>query len=277
MAITRTQKKDRFSIIELRLIESNELSALAKIILIFAISRPDNWVFNVQGIVRYVKEGPDAVRRALSELAASGYLVRVAKRVNGKFAGYEYHFYEHFALNHDFHESNRDRNEEDHAVNLEQDYPDAAQPFSTKPQPDFPHTENHNIHNINHTKNNKNNINSINNPSINPHEVEERIKAKLEIECLAQEYDKRYLEDIVSLIADIYITTSPTIQLNKDSFLPVEYVRERFDHLNALHIELILRSLERANPTIRNMRNYLLTSLINAANVSNLSFGYGDY
>lgn len=276
MAIFRTKKKGRYTITELRLIESNQLSGLAKSILIFALSRPDDWVFSIRGIAHYFKESPEVIRKALNELMNFGYLAREKKRVNGKFDGYEYNFYEDISLNLAFHGSDCNENEDVDAISSEQDNPEADKPFSAKPHPVFPHTGNRTI-SINDHTDKKNTYFSILNPSINQHEMAEHIKAKLEIECLAQEYDKRYLENIVSLIADIYMTTSPTIQLSKDSFAPTEYVRERFDKINVMHIEQILLSLERTNPTIKNTRNYLLTSLLNAVNVSDLSYGYGEY
>ena len=279
MAIFRMQKKGRHAINKLRMIQNNQLSALAKAVLVFALSRPDNWVFSAKGIAYYFKESPALIRKALNELEEFGYLTREEKRVNGKFAGYEYDFYEDVSLNHAFRGRDCNENEGENADNSQRDDEDVCKPYAAKPYSDFSHTGNLNI-SINDNKTNINNKNiniSINNPSINPYEVTERIKVKLEIECLAQEYDKRYLENIVSLITDVYMTTSPTVQISKDSLVPTEYVRERFDKLNVMHIEQILRSLDRTNPVIMNTRNYLLTSLINAVNVSDLSYGYGEY
>lgn len=59
------------------------------------LSLPDDWDYSVKGLTSIVKEGRDAVRKALMELEAAGYLVREQGRSSGgNFAGYDYTLFE---------------------------------------------------------------------------------------------------------------------------------------------------------------------------------------
>ena len=55
---------------------------------------PDDWDYSVAGLTAIVKEGREAVRKALQELEACGYLIREQGRQGGSFAGYDYTLFE---------------------------------------------------------------------------------------------------------------------------------------------------------------------------------------
>lgn len=62
------------------------LSAKAKAIYCYIFSRPDTWQFYMQDMVKQMKEGKDAVREALKELALAGWIIRTqVKDKSGKF------------------------------------------------------------------------------------------------------------------------------------------------------------------------------------------------
>ena len=71
------------------------MSLKAKGLLSLMLSLPDDWQFNLAGLVTLSKDGKDSVMSALSELEKFGYLQRV-KLTNskGQFAGVEYNIYE---------------------------------------------------------------------------------------------------------------------------------------------------------------------------------------
>jgi hypothetical protein len=75
--------------------KEKEMSLKAKGLLSLMLSLPDDWNYNVLGLVKLSKDGKDSVMSALSELEKFGYLER--KQVvndKGQFAGVEYNIYE---------------------------------------------------------------------------------------------------------------------------------------------------------------------------------------
>jgi hypothetical protein len=71
------------------------MSLKAKGLLSLMLSLPDDWSYNVSGLVKLSKDGKDSVMSALAELEKFGYLER--KQVvndKGQFAGVEYNIFE---------------------------------------------------------------------------------------------------------------------------------------------------------------------------------------
>tara|TARA_R110002020_G_scaffold288669_2_gene504131 strand:- start:3990 stop:4790 length:801 start_codon:yes stop_codon:yes gene_type:complete len=75
-----TNKKNNFTMIDNKLICNNKLSAKAKGILIYLLSRPKEWYASVTDITKNFKDGTDAVKSALKELEKFMYLDRTKTR-----------------------------------------------------------------------------------------------------------------------------------------------------------------------------------------------------
>jgi len=77
------------------LINDKNISLRAKGLFAFLQSKPDNWQFSTERIASQLKEGKDAVRRALQELQEHGYLERklIYDHQNKKISGYDYFLY----------------------------------------------------------------------------------------------------------------------------------------------------------------------------------------
>mgnify|MGYP003136750312 FL=1 len=75
-----TNKKNNFTMIDNKLICNNKLSAKAKGILIYLLSRPKEWYASVTDITKNFKDGTDAVKSALKELEKFMYLERTKTR-----------------------------------------------------------------------------------------------------------------------------------------------------------------------------------------------------
>ena len=74
-----------------QVIRDERLSWKAKGLYAHLISKPDNWTFYIDEMVRSSKDGKSSVQSGLKELEKYGYLRRVkSKDAKGKFAGWDY-------------------------------------------------------------------------------------------------------------------------------------------------------------------------------------------
>ncbi len=72
----RNPRRDRFTVVGRELINDSRLSFRARGVLIWLLDKPDGWHFNSEAMAREAKEGREAIRTALRELADLGYIVR---------------------------------------------------------------------------------------------------------------------------------------------------------------------------------------------------------
>ena len=275
MPVYHLSKTCNFTQVANSLINDSNLAGLEKSVAIIALASPREWNFSISFFEKRCSEGKDAICAALINLEKKGYLVRERKRVNGLFAGYEYSFFESPALKETF----CSHPTKDCRVVVtpvaKPDHPAVDYPYPGNPDMELPDTEIPEVYNIINDNTVINNT-SINYQSITPEEMRDRIESQLEIDNLAQDFNRSYLNDIVSIVAEVYATSSPTVNLSRDKSVSTEYAIERLSKLNALHVEQVLRTLESVQPIIRNTRGYFLTALISAVNSSNLDYAYGN-
>ena len=72
----------------------NRLSWKAKGIYFYAFSRPDDWQFYQNDLIKQSTDGRESVRSGLKELEENGYLHRYQNRANGRYGNAEYVFFE---------------------------------------------------------------------------------------------------------------------------------------------------------------------------------------
>ena len=95
MPIYRAEKNKDYTIMSNAHLKDTRLSLKAKGLLSYMLSLPDDWKFSTRGLVSHCREGADAVRVALKELEAAGYLRRTRIRSgNGSFAEEEWEIHE---------------------------------------------------------------------------------------------------------------------------------------------------------------------------------------
>ncbi|MBF9278010.1 conserved phage C-terminal domain-containing protein [Staphylococcus epidermidis] len=96
MATFRTIKESGdFVTVHKSFVFDNELSAKAKGILLYFLSRPDNWQIYTSEVVKHMNDGQKSINSGIQELIKSKYVHRIQKRTdNGVFNGYEYLVYE---------------------------------------------------------------------------------------------------------------------------------------------------------------------------------------
>lgn len=80
MSIIRVARRSRYAVVDQRTVEDAELSFRARGVLLWLLAKPDDWRCDSETIASAGREGRDAVRRALGELEAAGYLVREVRR-----------------------------------------------------------------------------------------------------------------------------------------------------------------------------------------------------
>lgn len=105
----------------------------------------------------------------------------------------------------------------------------------------------------------------------------EVIRKQIEYDIMQERYDHRLLDDLVAVMVEAAMQSGETITLGRDKCYPAEYVRQCLSKIGSMHIEQILESLISQSPTIRNVRAYLLTAMINAANTMDTGYAFGDY
>ncbi|RXY87100.1 MULTISPECIES: DnaD domain protein [Bacteria] len=96
MATFRTVKEDGdFVLVHKGFIYDPNISAKAKGILLYLLSRPNNWKIYTSEIQKHMTDGLKAVNSGVNELIAIGYIERKqTRKENGDFGEYEYYVYE---------------------------------------------------------------------------------------------------------------------------------------------------------------------------------------
>lgn len=80
MAVFRVEKTNNYTIMSNHHLKSRELSLKAKGLLSVMLSLPEEWDYTLKGLSFISREGVDAIREAIKELEAAGYIVRTRKR-----------------------------------------------------------------------------------------------------------------------------------------------------------------------------------------------------
>ena len=76
-------------------------------------------------------------------------------------------------------------------------------------------------------------------------------------------YDSEMLDNILELIVETVCTKRPLIRIGAEE-RPTEIVRSRFMKLNAEHIRYVMDCFKENTTKIRNIRQYMLTTIYNA-------------
>jgi hypothetical protein len=79
--IVRSKRSKHFTVIDNGVLEDDRISFRAKGVLVFLLSKPDNWKVSERHLARTGQEGVTAIRAALKELEQAGYIER--RRLQG--------------------------------------------------------------------------------------------------------------------------------------------------------------------------------------------------
>ena len=267
MAVCRVEKNKNYTTMSNYHLRDPNLSNKARGLLSTMLSLPETWDYTTRGLAKICKDGVDGITAQLKELEQYGYLIRHRIRdSNGRIVDMEYVIYER-----------------PHTAS-----PDTEKPYMVKPDMALPRLETPAQINID-----KRITEEINTDSVNTHsffsdgsrpsvlaaletkrkeadfrdmdEYREIIKENIDYDILLSNmpYDQDRLEEILELIVETVCSTKKYIRVAGTDY-PAEVVRSRLLKLDAGHIQFVFDCLKENTTKIRNIKQYLLTTLYNA-------------
>ncbi len=245
------------------------LSAKAKGILSLMFSLPDDWDYSLRGLSSLFTDGVDSIRSGIRELEQAGYIVRTRLRDDhGRLRGTKYIVYPiPYTL-------------KSNSPIL--DIPTQVKPAQVQPTQANPTESNINLLNIQKSNTDLPNIDSfsfnkssseLTNLEANRKEMIHRdmdiyreiIKENISYDFLLEDlpYDHDRLEEILELIVETVCSTRKYIRVAGADY-PAEVVRSRLLKLDMEHIKFVFDCLKENTTKVRNIKQYLLTTLYNA-------------
>jgi len=277
MAVFRVEKNKGYTVMSNHHLRNRELTLKAKGLLSQILSLPEDWNYTLAGLAHINRENLTAIRTAVQELEAAGYIQRRQTRDSGgKMSGNEYIVYE----------------QPQGAPSL--DYPSSDFPTTVKPTADKPLSENPTQLNKELLKTDLPKKDLSSTDGLNTHSIpihfpnplplaaepperkgieatdayriyEEIIKDNIEYNILAQDkhISREQLDEIVTLILETVCTARKTIRVAGDDY-PAELVKSKFMKLDSSHIQFVFDCMKENTTKIRNIKKYLLAVLFNA-------------
>ena len=271
MAVFRVEKSRDYTVMSNCHLRDKGLSLKAKGLLSQMLSLPEDWDYTLSGLSHINRESKDAIRSAVNELEAAGYIQRrQTTDASGKFSGNEYVIHESPVKT---------------EPSLEK--PSSGNPTTDNPSTGKPSSENPTQLNIDITNTQKQNtdISSTDSipffseetaawlPEANRRETDaqkmdsyrELIRENIEYDILLHDlpYDKDRLDEIVELMTETVCSKRKFIRIAGNDF-PAESVKSRFLKIDAEHIKFVFDCLNANTSKVRNIKQYLLTVIYNA-------------
>lgn len=267
MAVCRVEKNKNYTTMSNFHLRDPNLSNKARGLLSTMLSLPDNWDYTTRGLAKICKDGVDGITAQLKELEQYGYLIRHRIRdTGGRIVDMEYIIYER-----------------PHTAS-----PDTEKPYMVKPDMGLPCLENPaqiNIdkRSIDESNTDLSNTHSIPSDAVRPSvlavleakrketeyrdmdDYREIVKANICYDYLLSDmpYDHDRLEEILEIIVETVCSTKKYIRVAGSDY-PAEVVRSRLLKLDMEHIKFVFDCLKENTTKIRNIKQYLLTTLFNA-------------
>ena len=243
------------------------LSNKARGLLSTMLSLPESWDYTTRGLAKICKDGVDGITAQLKELEQYGYLIRRRIRDSGgRIVDMEYVIYE-----------------QPHTAS-----PDTEKPDMVKPDMALPRLETPAQRNIDKRITDESNTDLSNTHSILSDEASPSVLASLEAKRKETEYrdmdlyreiikenigyyylrsdmpyDHDRLDEILELLVETVCSTKKYIRVAGSDY-PAEVVRSRLLKLDMEHIRFVFDCLKENTTKIRNIKQYLLTTLYNA-------------
>ena len=266
MPVFRVSKNRDFTVIANSVFKDRRLSAKAKGILVEMLSLPENWDYTLKGLTTLFSDGIDSIRQGIKELEEkNGYIVRERKRdARGRLGGMEYVIYE--------------TPEKAVENSVENTTPESTEPIDDTPAKDFPVqevsiedkamlykelNESRTKESSTHLSNPYQSITEEAADVMGYDEARETVKENIEYEILSERYPVERLDEIVDIASEALCSKRSSFSLGKDTY-PYALEKDRLLRLDSSHIEYILDCIDGNTTDIRNIKPYLLKTLINA-------------
>ncbi len=274
MSVFRIERTKDYTVMSNHHLKDKRLSLKVKGLLSQMLSLPEDWDYTLSGLAYINRENIDAIRQAIKELESSGYIVRSRKRdEKGRLQGSDYVIYEKPVS----------------------DLPALENPTLDNPMLESPTLDNPTQLNTKITNTKKQNTDLSNTHSIlsvesdcesdglsalTAHEPKEpkqneitlaqmnrcreEVKQRIDYDQLKAEYPHdSYLDDMVELMVETLCSNKKTIRIAGGDF-PAEAVKERLNQIDDEIMKFVLDCLKMNTTKVRNIRQYLLTTLYNA-------------
>ena len=94
-------------------------------------------------------------------------------------------------------------------------------------------------------------------------QVRQEVRQQVCYNVLEQSVDQELLDELVGLIVETLCDKAQTIRIGSHDY-PAELVQERMRQIDSFCLEYVCACLRKSNPSIRNIKQYLLMALFNA-------------
>lgn len=289
MAIFRVAKTRDYTVMSNYHLRDKNLTLKAKGLLSLILSLPEDWNYTTRGLAAICKEGVDSIGAALRELESAGYLSRHRLRdKSGRISDTEYVVYESpcketEADSPDKVSQGTDGPDTDSPC-TENPYmvsPDTATPRTDTPDTENPAQLNTQVSNTYESNTQKSNPNPImiqrqraQQADTGMNDMDQmdareyrrtlaEVKEQIEYDALDTPYDHERLDEIVEIMTETLCSRKPYIKVAGENY-PAEVVKSRFKKLSYHHIEYVFLSLDKKHTEVRNIRQYLMTTLYHA-------------
>lgn len=267
MAVCRVEKTKNYTTMSNYHLRDPNLSNKARGLLSTMLSLPDNWDYTTRGLAKICKDGVDGITAQLRELEQYGYLIRNRIRdTSGRIVDMEYIIYER-----------------PHPASPDTEKPDMVKPDTGLPRPETPAQINIDKRSTDQTITDLSSTHSIPSDETRPFVLaaleakrkkteyrdtdvyREIIKENIGYDYLMSDlpYDHDRLEEILELLVETVCSTKKYIRVAGSDY-PAEVVRSRLLKLDMEHIKFVFDCLKENTTKIRNIKQYLLTTLYNA-------------
>ena len=275
MPVMRVQKNNNYTVMANHHLRDTQLSLKAKGLLSVMLSLPADWDYTLAGLAHISKEGVDAIRAAVNELVHTGYIIRCRRRNNsGQLSDTEYVIYE-FPQDKEPEKTYNSTSLEPPTV-YPPDSPLLENPILDKPTLDYPTQENpilgkpmlinKEIKN-NDISNPYQSSNHLSVPDIDrqstTNALVQQIKEQIDYWDLIERNDKDEIDNILSIMIDVISAQCSHFTISGKKY-PADLVRQRYKQINASIVEYVLECLHKCGSNIRNIKQYLITTLFNA-------------
>ena len=270
--VFRVQKTKDFTVMSNHHLKNKDLSLRSKGLLSFMLSLPEDWDYSLKGLATLNKEGIDAIRSAINELEAFGYIERSRVRnEKGQLGENEY-------IIHELPISPEPKQTEPTLENPTLDNPVQAEPEqgkstqlnTNKSNTEISNTDLLNTYPINSTEPEENG------EPVKPQQPErigmdkilayrQLIKQNIEYDILCQKLNGNIgiLNESVDIITETVCTTREYLTVASEE-RNAETVKSKLLKLNSEHIEYVIDCMKNNTTDVHDTRKYLLAALFNA-------------